>query len=272
MFIYNIFPASFEITAIQGIIVFIFLISAFILCVLLTKTRPNKKIIIISVIIGIFISFVTLSIGNGIESGFASKMGWPLYFIRNFKALDYTDLNFIIDPKYQWYFLVERFVLNSSIFIFTILNLTWFFSLRNTLKSLKIHILPLLTLFALLILSLSCLTNVLEENSKRSLNLKLADDDTEQKLEPRARYLIENKYPEFKDFEKQESFAGKVVFSKIVGNSIYFAYVVEGSGVPIADATCFKVENLTTVSEIGKLKRPLPGNDGTIDPVTCIVN
>lgn len=272
MFIYNVLPSSFEITALQGIIVSILLVTSFVLALVLTNKKPGKKIIVASVAIGTLLSILSLSIGNGIESGFASKMGWPMYFLRNVQGVDLTDLSFVIDSKNHWYFLIERFILNSLIFILPILNISWFFSLRKTVKSLKIHVLPLLTLFAILVLSVFCLNNVLEKNTSNFSNVNLKEDDTEQKLEPRARYLIETKYPEFKDFEKQESFAGKMVFSKIVGSSIYFAFIIEGSGVPIADATCFKVENLTTVSKIGKLKRPLPGNDGMIDPETCIVN
>lgn len=272
MFIYNILPQSFEITAMQGIIVCIILFTSSLLGKLLVRNSPGKKIILTSLAIGFLLSILSISIGNGTESGFGSKMGWPIYFFRNFQGIDYTDLSIVIDPKNHWNFLIENFLLNSYLFIFPILNISWFFSLRKTIKSLKIHVLPLLTLFALLVLSVFCLNNVLERSTLNYSSIILKEDDSEQKLEPRARYLVETKYPEFKDFEKQESFAGKMVFSKIVGSSIYFAYVVEGSGVPIADATCFKVEDLTTVSEIGKLKRPLPGNDGMIDPVTCTVN
>ncbi len=272
MFIYNILPQGFEITVTQGIIVCIILFSSSLLGRILLKNTPGKKIVLISLAIGLLLSLLSISFGNGIESGFGSIMGWPMYFIRNFQGIDYTDLSFVIDPKNHWNFLIERFLLNSYLYIFPILNISWFFSIRKTVKSLKIHVLPLLTLFALLVLSVFCLNNVLEKSTSNFSSVILKEDDTEQKLEPRARYLVETEYPEFKDFEKQESFAGKMVFSKIVGSSIYFAFIVEGSGVPIADATCFKVENLTTVSKIGKLKRPLPGNDGMIDPETCIVN
>ncbi len=269
MFIYNVLPSSFEITALQGIIVFILLICSFILALALTKKIPSKKIIATSLITGILLSISSLSIGNGIESGFASKMGWPMYFIRNFQGLEFTDINFIIDPKNHWYFLIERFILNSLLFILPILNLTWFFSLRKTLKSLKIHVLPLLTLFALLVLSVFCLVNVYENTSSNFSRTTLPEDDTEQKLEAKGRYLVDTKYPSFKDYEKQESFAGKEVITKIVGKNIYLAYAERGSGVRYVDATCFNVDEAGLVTLIGKLTKSTPTVLVYIDPVTC---
>ena len=258
MLLYTFFPTyNFNITALQGIVVFLILLSSLILGVFLTKRKPSKKVIVVSIIVGIIVSLLSTLIGTGSRS----KFGWPMYFL-TFSEYELDTFRLVF----------ERLILNTSFYVLTILNISWFFSLRKTIKSLNIHVLPLLTLFALLVLSLFCFFNVYEKSISNFSSLQLPEDDTEQKLEPRARYLIETKYPEFKDYEKQESFAGKIVFSKIVGNSIYFAYVVEGSGVPIADATCFKVENLETVSNIGKMIRPTPGNDGMIDPVTCRVN
>jgi hypothetical protein len=268
MFIYNVFPSSFVITALQGIIVFVLLISSFILALVLTKKKPDKKIVVASVVIGILLTVLSLSIGNGIESGFASKMGWPIYFLRNVQGVDLTDLSFIIDSKNHWYFLIERFILNSLLFILPFLNLSWFFSLRKTVKSLKIHILPLLTLFALLVLSVFCLNNVLEKSTSNFSSLKLPDDDTEQKREPFARNLIETQYPEFKDFENQKSFAGNSVFVQSTTDSIYFAYVVNGSGVSFVDGTCFKVDSKNIVSKIGKLI-VANSSTGRVDPKSC---
>lgn len=273
MFIYNVLPSSFEITALQGIIVFILLVISFVLTLVLTKKKPGKKIIVVSVAIGTLLSILSLSIGNGIESGFASKMGWPMYFLRNVQGVDLTDLSFVIDSKNHWYFLIERSILNSLIFILPILNISWFFSLRKTVKSLKIHVLPLLTLFALLVLSVFCLNNVLEKSTSNFSSVVLKEDDTEQKLEPRARYLVETKYPEFKDFEKQKSFAGKVVISKVVGSTVYLAYAVEGSGVRYVDVTCFIVSEDGVVKENGKYS-PLTSSsmikiEADIDPMKC---
>jgi len=272
MFLYNIFPKGFELSEIQAIVVYLILLTSSFLALVLIKQRPGKKIAIISIFLGVALSFLSLSVGHGVESGFDSKMGWPFYFVGNNQGLNTSIVSILIDPKNHWYLLIDNFIFNSFIYIFSILNISWFLSIRTSIKSLKIHVLPLLTLFALLVLSIFCFINVYEKSISNFSSLKLPDDDTEQKLEPRARYLVETKYPEFKDYEKQQSFAGKIVFSKTVGNSIYFAYVVSGSGVPIADATCFKVEDLQTVSQIGKMIRPTPGNDGMIDPVTCRVN
>lgn len=255
MLLYTFFPIiSFNITALQGIVVFLLLLASFILGIFLTKRKPSKKNIITSIIVGIFVSLLTIMIGTGSSY----KYGWPMYFLT---FSEYEPESFRI--------IFERLLLNTSIYVFAILNITWFFDLRKTVKSLKIHILPLLTLFALLVLSIFCLVNVYEKSISSFSSLKLADDDTEQKLEAKGRYLVETKYTSFKDYEKQESFAGKEVVTKIVGKKIYFAYAENGSGVRYVDATCFSVDETDIVTIVGKLTKSSPSVFGNIDPATC---
>ena len=85
------------------------------------------------------------------------------------------------------------------------------------------------------------------------------------------RYLIEQEYPAFKDFENQESFAGQSVESTIVDYDYYFAYLVHGSGLPIAQATCFRVDRAGRVFKTGLFPDPLDSYAGypEVDPVTC---
>ncbi len=268
MFIYNRLT---ELTILQALPVLVLLLLGFILGVILLKDKPTLKLILISLVLGILVSLVSGLVGWGSYSGtgYTERFGWPLQYSNEYRFFEEGDTTTPVVPI-DLRFDLLRFCINSSIYIISIINILWFFSIRKSQKNLRVHVLLLFSLFAILILAILSLNN---KNMigivKNQINL---EDDTEQKSEPRARYLVETKYPELKDFEKQSSFAGKVVFSKVVGSSIYFAYVVSGSGVPIADATCFKVENLQTVSEIGKMIRPTPGNDGMIDPVTCRVN
>ena len=255
MLLSTFFPIiSFNITALQGIIVFFILLSSLILGILLTKRKPSKKDFITSIIVGTLVSLLTTMIGTGSSY----KFGWPLYFLT---FSEYEPETFRI--------VFERLILNTSFFILPILNISWFFSLRKTIKSLKIHILPLLTLFALLVLSIFCLVNVYEKSISGFSSLKLADDDTEQKLEAKGRYLVETKYPLFKDYEKQTSFAGKEVVTKIIGKKIYFAYAENGSGVRYVDATCFSVDDTDIVTIVGKLTKSSPSVFENIDPATC---
>jgi hypothetical protein len=84
------------------------------------------------------------------------------------------------------------------------------------------------------------------------------------------RGLIETAYPEFKNYEFQDSFAGKVTMYEQVGEDYYMAYVENGSGVPIVAATCFKVDADLKVTKIGTYPDPLDTQSyQTIDLKTC---
>ena len=70
-------------------------------------------------------------------------------------------------------------------------------------------------------------------------------------IEINFRNLLEKQYPEFKDFENQESFAGKKVKMEIYEGDRYYVYMVLGSGLPIVEATCFRVDSMGRVFKIG---------------------
>lgn len=82
---------------------------------------------------------------------------------------------------------------------------------------------------------------------------------------------IETEYPEFKDFEKQTSFAGQTVTAVSEGNDNYFAYLEAGSGVPIAKATCFRVDRMLKVYKVGEFPDMLDSYSGyrDINPINC---
>lgn len=88
----------------------------------------------------------------------------------------------------------------------------------------------------------------------------------------RRRDIIESFYPKLKDFENQESFTGQRVKTVIDGNDYYFAYITEGSGVPIAAATCFKVDSEYKLYYIGDLADSSAAageNYNDVDPLEC---
>jgi len=89
--------------------------------------------------------------------------------------------------------------------------------------------------------------------------------------ESRFRSSIETAYPEFKDFENQKSFAGKKVKFVKDEPDMCYAYMELGSGVPIARATCFRVDQAGHVSRIGEFPNPVDSYVGysDIDPCTC---
>jgi hypothetical protein len=86
-----------------------------------------------------------------------------------------------------------------------------------------------------------------------------------------GRSAIESAYPEFKDFENQESFAGQSVKSEADDGDYYFAYIVLGSGLPIAEATCFRVDRVGRVFEMGVFPDPVDSYAGyrDLNPRNC---
>ena len=86
-----------------------------------------------------------------------------------------------------------------------------------------------------------------------------------------ARNAIESAYPEFKDFQNQESFAGQSVKSEVDDADYYFAYLVLGSGLPVAEATCFRVDRAGRVFKVGLFPDPVDSYAGyrDVNPRNC---
>ena len=99
----------------------------------------------------------------------------------------------------------------------------------------------------------------------------IAIDGPQPDLVALSRNAAETAYPEFKDFENQESFAGHSVKSEVDDGDYYFAYMVLGSGLPIAKATCFRVDRTGRVFEIGLFPDPVDSYAGyrDINPRDC---
>jgi hypothetical protein len=85
------------------------------------------------------------------------------------------------------------------------------------------------------------------------------------------RVILETAYPEFKDFENQNSFAGQKVKFVRRGPDRYYAYMVLGSGLPIIRATCFRVDKAGNVFKAGTFPDPADAYLGysDIDPCNC---
>jgi hypothetical protein len=82
---------------------------------------------------------------------------------------------------------------------------------------------------------------------------------------------IESFYPEFEDFENQASMAGNsIVIEKRVAD-YYAMYITQGSGLPIASATCFRVDETHKVYKVGEFPNPADSYYGysKLDPLTC---
>jgi hypothetical protein len=95
---------------------------------------------------------------------------------------------------------------------------------------------------------------------------------TDIDLAKRKQEAIEKEFPEFKGFETASSFAGVSVTIREEGSDHYYAYIVHGSGIPILQATCFRVDRMFRVFKIGEFPDMLDSYIGymDIDPRTCI--
>ncbi|MFA5259057.1 MAG: hypothetical protein WC402_03190 [Candidatus Pacearchaeota archaeon] len=82
---------------------------------------------------------------------------------------------------------------------------------------------------------------------------------------------IEKQYPELKDFEIQDSFAGTKIKTDIIEGERYYVYLTLGSGVPIAKATCFRVDSDFKVYRVGEFPNSLDSYIGYTDvnPLDC---
>jgi hypothetical protein len=95
--------------------------------------------------------------------------------------------------------------------------------------------------------------------------------DTDPALVSLGREAIEKAFPEFRDFESGPSLAGHSVVTEADEGDYYFAYLVLGSGVPIAQATCFRVDRVGRVFETGVFPDPVDSFAGYrhVDPRNC---
>lgn len=108
-------------------------------------------------------------------------------------------------------------------------------------------------------------SKLLEQNTKSRI-------DSDQLL-LEGRKTLEEKYPEYKNWETKSSFAGTSISYEFSndGNTVYLAYILHGSGVPIGQVKCFSVDKYGNISIIGTF----PGNEGntltfsSVDPKTC---
>lgn len=78
-------------------------------------------------------------------------------------------------------------------------------------------------------------------------------------------------HPELVGFEQSDTMAGHEVRVAQQGSDHYFAYLVLGSGVPIAQATCFRVDHALRVFTVGLYPDPtdVASSYTDVDPMTC---
>lgn len=97
------------------------------------------------------------------------------------------------------------------------------------------------------------------------------DARTEQEVVARKEHALVAAYPEFNGFADAASFAGQGLRVAADGSDHYFTYIVYGSGLPIAQATCFRVDRAMRVFMVGEFPDPADSYAGyqSVDPRNC---
>jgi hypothetical protein len=123
---------------------------------------------------------------------------------------------------------------------------------------------------ALVVVGLGC-SGSTTQTSTPTGTAQASYDDAQPDLVAIRRNAIETAYPEFKDFENQESFAGRSVKTEVDDGDYYLAYVVHGSGLPIVEATCFRVDRVGRVFQTGLFPDPVDSYAGyrDVNPRNC---
>jgi hypothetical protein len=123
---------------------------------------------------------------------------------------------------------------------------------------------------SLVAVGLGC-SSTTTQTSTETASPEVTTDDAQPDLVALRRNAIETAYPEFKDFEHQKSFAGQSVKVEVDDGDYYFAYMVLGSGLPIAQATCFRVDRVGGVFEVGVFPDPVDSYAGyrDVNPKNC---
>jgi len=268
MFLYNKIT---ELRYDQFLILFVIEIAIFLATLLLFKKRLSVKLILYSLIIASVLSLLSMIVVNGFYGGMAyhERFGWPCQFQGTSRSFDdiSTPWGFNFD---LWKFLANTIYwgLFPSLILFEILS-------EKKSTKYKLFIIFSFIFFILLTMSFSYINNpnrtklgmdTVKEATISETDVELSD------LEQRKKDAIEEEYPEFKGFVENSSFAGTSIKTAEKDNDHYYAYIVHGSGVPIALATCFRVDRMFKVYKIGEFPDYLDSYIGytDIDPTTCI--
>lgn len=261
-----------EITATQFLTIVLFEILMIVVNVFVFKKKLTLKILLYSAIIAATLSLLSIVIVRGNFGGTAyyEKFGWPLQYhivSRN------IEIGTNIAVPHSFHFDLFRFIANAFFWWFTpLIALNIIFNGTNK-KQYKLFLTSAILFFILLTVYFSY-SNFKKEKSliiKDGSTLTIPTSNGDGNIISKDKNAIESAYPEFKRFEDQKSFAGQKIKSTEDEFDRYYAYMVLGSGVPIAAATCFRVDRLGQVFKIGIFPDPLDSYVGyrDIDPRNC---
>lgn len=275
MILYNLIT---ELISVQFVLIALFEIIAVVVSAFVFKIRPTKQILLVSIIFGIVLSLLSIIVVRGSYGGMAyhERFGWPFQY--HFVSRD-IEIGTNVAIPYAFRFDLLKFIANTIFWSF--IPIITMLSYKQKRKSYKIFVAGAVLFF--IFLTIGCwYSNVIHETREiesegavievepPSTILFPPDKNTDKEVVSIKRHIIELEYPDFKDSENQKSFAGQSV--KIVNDDseYYFAYIVYGSGLPIAKATCFRADSIKAykIGEFPDLADSFIGYKD-IDPKTC---
>ncbi len=254
----------------QFLILFVIEVSLILITLLLFKKKLSFKLIASSSVIAIVLSLLSMTIVNGFYGGMAyhERFGWPFQFEGISRSIEDTLIPYGIG------FDIWKFFANTIYWgIFPLLILFEIFSKKKS-KKFQLFIIASITFLVLITMAFSYMNNTSRFEEKVDSVLETTIDENNIKLsdiESRKKVAIEKEYPEFKGFVENCSFAGISIKAIEDGNDHYFAYILNGSGIPILKATCFRVDRMFRVYKVGEFPEPLDSYVGytDINPIDC---
>jgi hypothetical protein len=268
MLIYNVIS---ELTVAQLLLPILFGMGTLAIGIYIWKPRAITRVITWSGIIAIVVSLLSLVIVQGGYSGtpFRERFGWPIQFYYVTRNLESGGSPLPSDFQ----FIFSKFLLNS-VFWFFIPSILWLSqSVKKPTAITRIYTLGNVLFFIFIPMYFSY-SNARLHESTRVINQATRINSvttTDNGYLQRAQRTIESAYPEFINFKTQKSFAGTDITSETDGTDSYIAYIVNGSGVPIIKASCFRVDRMQNVYKVGDFPDPLDSFIGyrSINPKNC---
>lgn len=266
MLIYNILS---DLTASQ-FLVFAVLETVFLtLSWLVFKKRPSFKAMLISALVAGLVALLSGLIGYGFYGGmmYHERFGWPFPYLTVSRGIEVGSL---VAIPFAFRFILHKFFATAAFWNILPLNVMLLIGQERRYRfftAIFLAVFFALTLFFCLHNTGLTLERAVSAISEATMPIAPTPDPKTVRI---MQEQIEQTYPEFADFENQPSFAGTSVKVVLDEGEYYFAYLTQGSGVPIAKATCFRVD-WQTAYRIGEFPNPFDSYLGysDVDPKTC---
>ena len=265
-----------ELISAQFLIISLFEAIFVALALFVFKRRMTARILFFAAVIALVLSLLSVVIVRGNYGGMAyhERFGWPFQFQTVSRNI---ELGTNISVPFSFRFDFFKFIANTVFWGFIPLIMLLDFFSKDKNKKYRIYAAAASTLFILLTLffSYSNSSSEIEHNVEKvnqpAATLPYPENSGGDEIVSRKIAAIESEYPDLKDFASQKSFAGQSIKTQSYGDDYYFAYIVHGSGLPIIQATCFRVDRLLRVFMVGQFPDPLDSYIGYsgVDARTC---